>query len=114
MKNTLIYSDALVDVNDNGIYLKNYYFPSTKAKLLKFSDIIQIEKKIPTLRNGKWRYWGTGVLNIWFPLDLNRSKRDCIFFIQLASQRIRVGFTVENTNAFIEAIQTKGIKIERP
>ena len=114
MRNTLIYSDALVDVNDNGIYLQNYYFPSTKAKLLKFSDIIQIEKKIPTLRNGKWRYWGTGVLNIWFPLDLNRSKRDCIFFIQLASQRIRVGFTVENTNAFIEAIKAKGIKIERP
>jgi hypothetical protein len=114
MKNTFIYSDALVDVNDNGIYLKNYYFPLTKAKLLKFSDIIQIEKKIPTLMSGKWRYWGTGDFKIWFPLDLNRSKRDCILFIQLASQRIRVGFTVENTNAFIEAIQAKGIKIERP
>ncbi len=112
MENGLIYSDKLVDVDDNGIRIKNYYFPSAKAKFVKFSDILIIEKKQPTLRSGKWRYWGTGNFKTWFPLDWSRPKRDCIFFFRPANQKIRIGFTVENTKAFIDAVKSKSIKIE--
>lgn len=112
MKNSLIYSDELVDIDDNGIRLKKYYFPSAKEKFVKFSYILRIEKRQPTLINGKYRYWGTGDFRTWFPLDLNRPKRDFIFFIRLSTQKTRIGFTVENTKAFIEAAESKGIKIE--
>lgn len=112
IENNLIYTDKLVDVFDNGIRLKEYYFPSAKAKFVKFSDILEIMKKQPTLMNGKWRYWGTGDFMTWFPSDWNRSKRDFIFFIRLTTQRIRIGFTVENSKTFIEAIEIKGIEIK--
>jgi len=111
-ENKIIYSDKLVDVFDNGIRLKEYYFPSAKAKFVKFSEILKITKKQPTLLNGKWRYWGTGDLITWFPSDWDRPKRDLIFFIRLATQKTRIGFTGENTEAFIEAIESEGMEIE--
>jgi hypothetical protein len=114
MENNLIYSDELVNVYENGIRLKNYYFPSAKDKFIKFSDIHEIKKKQPTLMNGKWRYWGTGDFITWFPLDYSRSKRSFIFFLRLATQKIRIGFTVENPEAFVEAIKSKGIRMENP
>jgi hypothetical protein len=114
MDNNTIYSDELVDVLDDGIRLKMYYFPSVTAKFVKFSDILKIEKRLPTLMNGKWRYWGSGDFITWFPLDYNRPKRSFIFFLRLATQKIRVGFTVENPEAFIEAINAKGMYIENP
>ena len=112
MGNNIIYSDKLVDVIDNGIRIKEYYFPSARAKFIKFSEIKKISKQQPTLKNGKWRYWGTGDFVTWFPSDWNRSKREYIFLMRLTSQRIRIGFTVENSKAFIEAIESKGIEIE--
>lgn len=112
MENNLIYSDELVDVYENGIQFKRYYFPTSKAKFVKFSDILRIEKKQPTLMNGKLRYWGSGDFITWFPLDWKRPERNAIFFLLLSTQKLRIGFTVENTEAFIEAIEPKGIKIE--
>jgi hypothetical protein len=110
MNENFIYSDELVDVDDTGIRFKKYYFPSAKAKFVKFPDILEIEKQQPTLMNGKWRNWGTGDFKTWFPSDWNRSKRDCIFVARLATQKTRIGFTVENTKLFIDAIESKGIK----
>jgi hypothetical protein len=112
MQNDLIYSDKLVDVNDKGIRLKKYYFPLGQAKFVKFQDILRMEKRQPTLANGKWRYWGSGDFVTWFPLDWNRSGRDLIFFIKMSTQSTRIGFTVEDSKAFIEAIESKGIRIE--
>ncbi len=114
MENNLIYFDQLVDVFEDGIRIKKYYFPSGKAKFVKFSEILQIEKERPTLMNGKWRYWGSGDFITWFPLDWHRPKRNFIFFLRLATQNIRIGFTVENTEAFIDAIESKGIKMHNP
>ncbi|MDK2826065.1 hypothetical protein SAMN04488589_2494 [Methanolobus vulcani] len=112
MENNLIYSDKLVDVDDKGIRLKKYYFPLGQAKFVKFQDIFKMEKRQATLTTGKWRIWGSGNLMTWFPLDWLRPKRDIIFFIQMATQSTRIGFTVENTKAFIEAVESKDIRIE--
>jgi hypothetical protein len=112
MEANLIYSDKLVDVDDKGIRLKKYYFPLGQAKFVKFQDILRIEKRQPTLANGKWRYWGSGDFVTWFPQDWNRSGRDLMFFIKMSTQRTRIGFTVQNSKAFIEAVESKGIRIE--
>jgi hypothetical protein len=36
-----------------------------------------------------------------------------IFFIQLSTQSTRIGFTVEDSKAFVEAVESKGIRIEK-
>ena len=110
MKQTTIYTDNLVKVYDNGILFRNYYFPFG-SKFVKFSNILSIVKKSPTLTNGKWRIWGTSSFLFWFPLDWKRPKKNSIFFLRLSSQRIRIGFTVENTEQFIEVMKSKRINI---
>jgi hypothetical protein len=106
-----IYADELVDVYDEGIRLKRYYFPTARPKFVKFTDIDRWEIKPSSLRNGKWRNWGTGDFKTWFPLDLHRSKRDVIFFIRLTTQKTAIGFSVENCDAFMKALTSKSIEI---
>jgi hypothetical protein len=109
-----VYSDGLADVCENGIWIMKYYFPALSPKFIKFSDIREIEKKPCTLLNGKWRFWGTGDFVTWFPLDWRRPERSLIFFLRLTTQRTIIGFTVENPGAFIDAVQSKGVKIKPP
>jgi len=111
VKENTIYSDSLVKVYENGIRLQNYYFPFG-SKFVEFSDILGLDKKSATLLNGKWRIWGTSDFMSWFPLDWNRPRRDWILFLRLASQRMRIGFTVEDTERFIEIMKSKGVRID--
>jgi len=105
------YSDRLVEVSQTGIHFRHYYFP-LGTKFVRFSDILRLERRPPTLRNGKWRLWGTGDCKTWFPKDWKRPQRSCIFLLHLSTQKIRIGFTVENPEKFMEAIRSKGLRIE--
>jgi hypothetical protein len=90
------YSDALVEIGDDAIRLKGYYFPFG-SKRVSFGEIAEVVVEKPTLINGKWRIWGSGNLRTWFPLDLKRPSRDSIFIIKLASGFRQIGFTVEDS-----------------
>jgi hypothetical protein len=105
------YSDSLLEVFGSGIQFRKYYFP-IGGKFVRFSDILAIEKKPLTLSNGKWRLWGTGNFTTWFPKDWCRPKRSCIFLLRLGTQKICIGFTVENPEKFMEVMKTKGVEIQ--
>lgn len=96
MKTELLYSDSLVTITGGEIIFKHYYFPTGREKVVPVAEIKRITVKPPTLKNGKWRLYGTGNFKTWFPKDTKRPKRDRIFFLTLKNQWIDVGFTVEN------------------
>jgi len=109
MNEPFVYSDSLVQVTENGIQFRYYYFP-VGTKFVRFSDILRVDKRLPSLWNGKWRLWG-GSFRIWFPKDWRRPQRSCIFFLRLATQKTRIGFTVENPDRFMEVMKSKGLTI---
>ena len=80
MEAKILYKDILVEISDDSITLKNYYFPFISKKVL-FKDIEKIEVKKPNLWNGKWKIWGTSNFSYWFPIDFSRPLRKEIFFI---------------------------------
>ena len=51
------YSDALVEIGDDAIRLKSYYFPFG-SKRVSFAEIAEVVVEKPTLINGRWRIWG--------------------------------------------------------
>jgi hypothetical protein len=106
MELPILYSDQLVEVFADGIRFKTYYFPFG-SKFILFSLVRSWERKPSTLSNGKWRLWGSGDFKTWFPLDWLRPGRDAIFFLTLATQKTRIGFTVENTEKFLAAVKAK-------
>ena len=104
-----IYQDKLVEISNDSILLKNYYFPSQKSKEILFDNIKNVKVKLPTLATGKWRFQGTGDFRTWFPLDNERNKRDKIFFISLKDKWIQIGFTVVDSDAVQNIFKAKGL-----
>ena len=104
------YRDKLIEISDDTIVFKNYYFPSG-SKTIKLSQAEYVEAKEPTMRNGKYRLHGTGDLlfRIWFPADYDRPGRDKIFVMKVRGKWIRIGFTVENSYIVSELFKTRGL-----
>jgi len=73
------YEDHLVCLTGKDLTVKNYYFPPGAPKRIPSTEIVSIEKTVPTLLNGKWRLWGSSSFFSWFPLDWKRPQRDCIY-----------------------------------
>jgi|SRR5215471_17109115 len=99
-----LYEDSLVVLTSDSLLLKRYYFPTLKPKLVSLAEVQQIEILYPNLWTGRFRLWGSGDLRTFYPLDLGRPKRDRIFRLTQRDKRIRIGFTVENSELFIAAI----------
>ena len=55
-----LYEDKLVEIRDDSLTLKNYYFPSMSPKRIPFDEIERIEIKQASFLTGKWRIHGTG------------------------------------------------------
>ena len=104
-----LYSDGLVELTDEAILFRHYYFPIGGSRSIPIVDIKQIEQRPPTLSNGKWRLWGTSNFRQWFPVDWRRPKRDAIFFLIRSGRKKKIGFTVEDNEEFVEAVKNSGI-----
>ncbi len=109
MDEHIIYKDRLLEIVGDKIIFKKYYFPSMKPKEVMITDIIKVEVKEPTIATGKYRFHGTGDFRTWFPMDMERNKRDKIFFMFLKTQRTRIGFTSENSEAIEKYFKEKGL-----
>jgi hypothetical protein len=107
MEGRLWYSDSLVTVTDIGIQFNLYYFPFG-SKFVRFDTIASLDQKENTQKNGKWRMWGSGDFKTWFPMDPLRHTRASIFFLTLTTQKVRIGFTVEQDIPFLDAVRRLG------
>ncbi len=90
------YHDGYADVFEDSIVIKKYYFPIPLSKRIDFNEIESISIETPNIKNGKWRIWGSGNLNTWFPLDFDRHKRNKMFIISIKDKRFKIGLTVTN------------------
>lgn len=107
MPDNLLYSDKLIDISDEYITLKNYYFPFLSSKKIPLQRIELIEAKVPVMANGKYRYWGSGDFRTWYPLDSRRSSRDKIFIIRFINKWCRDGFTAEDSEKVENILKLK-------
>ena len=112
MSGAAIYSDKLVEITDDSITFKNYYFPFG-SKRVQFARIDRVELREPSLLSGKWRLWGTSHAPRWFPLDWKRPSKGKIFFVQLRDSTRRIGFTVEDSSQVQAILRHKGLLAER-
>ena len=105
MPSTLLYSDTLIEMTEESILFRNYFFPFGD-KRVSFKDIDTVMAVKPTLRSGKYRYYGTGDFHTWFPPDV-RSSRDRIFIMQLKNKWWRIGFTVQNSQTVLDLLKNR-------
>ena len=108
-----LYEDSLVVLTSDSLLLKRYYFPTLKPKLVSLAEVQRIEILCPNLWTGRFRLWGSGDFRTFYPLDLGRPKRDRIFQLIQRDKRIRIGFTVENSELFIAAISLLRVSVSQ-
>lgn len=108
----ILYADELVEVTEDSILFRHYYFPFG-SKTVSLTDVESVKTLEPTLKDGKWRIYGTGNFHTWFPLDKRRPDRDLIFLMTLKNRWWRVGFTVENSSVVRELLKAQGFMSER-
>lgn len=105
--NTL-YSDSLIEITDQEIVFRRYYFPFGGDRRVSLSQIASIQIRPPSIWFGSWRIWGGGP-QTWFPLDWARPSRDAIFVAFLRGGFVRVGFTVERSKEVAEILRQRGL-----
>lgn len=108
----VLYSDSLVEITQDAICFKNYYFPFG-SKRVSFSGIDHITTEKPSLLNGQYRLHGTGDFVTWFPRDWKRPQRAVIFFAQMRGSSRRIGFTVEDAAQVERLLQNNNLLARR-
>jgi hypothetical protein len=108
--NTL-YKDGLIEIADQEIVFRRYYFPFGGDKHVPLSQIESIQARLPSFFGGSWRLWGSGDLfcRMWFPLDGARPSRDTIFVAVLSGRYRRIGFTVEDSKKVTGVLKELGL-----
>src|SRR4051794_16628905 len=106
-----LYNDALVEITERSLIIKNCYLPGLSKKI-PVGEIVSIQVLEPTLWSGKWRFWGTSTFQTWFAMDFNRAGRDAIFLVNFNAGWFQIGFTVESSADFIRILEERKIRIE--
>jgi hypothetical protein len=89
-----LYSDAYVDVLEDHLILKDYYFLRFGRKRINFSDVVQFKEVRLTLFNGLARHESVWLKPRW-PLDWNVKSRKEAFFIKPKGHWLGIGFSAE-------------------
>lgn len=103
-----LYKDGLIEVTDQEVVFRRYYFPFGGAKHVPLSQIESVQVRPPSVAFGSWRIWGGGP-RTWFPLDGARPSRDAIFVASLRGGFMRIGFTAENSKKVTEVFKERGL-----
>ena len=106
--NTL-YKDGLIEITEQEIVFRQYYFPFGSDKHVPLEQIERVETRRPSFWGGSWRIWGSGDIHTWFPLDGARPSRDRIFIMFLRNRYWRIGFTVEHSQQVTEILKGRGL-----
>jgi len=108
----VLYGDKYIDVTNNEIILKKYYFPTKKSKNVSLSDIEYIcTDEEYGVKPINLKLWGIGLNNIywaWGSDGLSRPKYN--YIIKVRNSNPQCGFSIENPEEFYKVIQSKGIQ----
>jgi hypothetical protein len=76
-----LYDDGGLVLDENGVTIRRYYFPTAAAKRIPYTQIRHATVRPMGWLTGRGRGWGTAHPGYWFPLDLRRaSKRILVVF----------------------------------
>lgn len=83
MTRTVLYNDGLVELDQEGVTIRRFYFPWAGSKRIQYTDIQDVQCRSMGVWTGKGRLWGSGDLRHWAPLDLRRPKKDTAIILDL-------------------------------
>jgi hypothetical protein len=104
MNEDVLYDDGKVRLDDDGITLRRYYFPTLTAKHIRYRDIRSVETRTMGWMTGRGRLWGTTDPRLWLPLDGDRPGKETLIVLDLG-RIVRPAFTPEQPDRVVALIE---------
>ena len=105
------YCDPQVTVEQTNLRRRHYNFPPATTKSISVDRIESIQVGSLTFRTANRRACGSTTVKSWMPLDLGRSKKPTVIFVD-DGHRITSGITPANPQDFIAVLTALNPKIK--
>jgi hypothetical protein len=102
---TSAYHDRWIDVADDGLRIRGYYFP-WGTKRIAYSAIRGARRVHMTAMRGKWRIWGTADPRYWASFDPGRPRKTVGFIVDVG-RRVKPFVTPDDPDAFGAALKLR-------
>ncbi|CAE7389460.1 unnamed protein product [Symbiodinium natans] len=108
-----LYQDKFVEIFDDHLRIKSYYFPFGKAKVINIPSVSGAVS-FSTDRDldfslWDWKVWGMALNNVWWAPDWQRcslsGNRNLGIVITVEHERFRKGFSVEDATAALKVLE---------
>ena len=106
-----LYEDGTVKIDDRGVTVKRYYFPTFRSKFVSFAEIRSVSTGVMSAIGGRWRLWGTSDFEYWFNLDTKRPRKDIAVTID-TGDRISAALTPDDPDRVVEIVRSRVAKLE--
>ena len=107
---TILYEDARIVCDDDGVTIRRYYFP-VGDKRIHYADMRGVEQVgMQGWLSGRMRIWGSGDLRHWYHLDTGRPGRDTALVID-KGEWVRAVITPDDPSAVRRVLEQKGVAV---
>jgi hypothetical protein len=100
-----LYTDRLVTLDDEGITIRRYRFPTGSAKRIRYDDVRGVRARPLGMRTGRWRLWGSAG-RTWLPLDNGRPRRPVVIDLDVGGW-LHPGFTPDDPDRALAVLTAR-------
>jgi hypothetical protein len=102
----ILYDDGLVMLDGEGITLRRYYFPFGTSKQIPYRQIRRVVVRPMGWLTGKGRGWGTAHPGYWFPLDMQRARKDTLIVLDIGGY-VKPAFSPEEPDRVLDLLRDR-------
>lgn len=106
MMGTVLYDDASLSLDEDGMTIKRYYFPTASSKRISYGDIRRVDVEQMNWVNGKGRIWGTADPRGWLSLDWRRHRKEKLLVFDLG-RRVKPAVSPDDPDRVIDVLRAK-------
>jgi hypothetical protein len=99
----VLYDDGRVLLDDAGLTLRRYYFPTGTSKRIPYARIRGVEARPMGWLTGKGRGWGSAHPGYWLPLDTGRPHRHTLVVLDLG-RTVKPAFTPDDPDRVLDIL----------
>jgi hypothetical protein len=104
--NDALYDDGGLRVDEDGVFIRRYYFPWAGPKRIAYNAIRRVQVRPLNWLTGKGRGWGTAHPGYWFPLDMRRFGKSTLLILDLG-RRVKPCVTPDDPDRVIELLRSR-------
>jgi hypothetical protein len=106
MSDGALYDDGRAILDDEGVTLRRYYFPTGASKRIPYRRIRAVRSQRMGWLTGRGRAWGTAHPGYWLPLDWSRLRKGEFVVLDLGG-RVKPAFSPDDPDRVLSILEER-------